>query len=198
PGRVAVLAGPGRFEVASVEMGRLAHREVRVAVAGCGICGSNLPLWEGRSWFEYPRPPGAPGHEAWGRVAEVGEGLPAGAAPPVGAPVAVVCDRAFAEWVDVPAQNLVALPSALGERDFPGEALGSAFNAAARAAFASGQVVCVVGAGFLGNVLVALAARAGARVVAVSRRPWALSLASAMGAAHLLVHRGGPDEDAAV
>jgi hypothetical protein len=50
--------------------------EVRVALEGCGVCGSNLPVWEGREWFTYPLQPGAPGHEGWGEVAAVGDGVP--------------------------------------------------------------------------------------------------------------------------
>ena len=46
--------------------------EVLVDVAGCGVCGSNVPVWEGRPWFTYPLAPGLPGHEAWGQVAAVG------------------------------------------------------------------------------------------------------------------------------
>ena len=37
--------------------------QVLVELEGCGVCGSNLPLWEGRPWFSYPLEPGAPGHE---------------------------------------------------------------------------------------------------------------------------------------
>ena len=186
--RAAVLAGPHRAETAYVQLGKLGPDDLRVVVEGCGVCGSNLPLWQGRPWFEYPRAPGAPGHEAWGTVVETGEqaALEPGAARP-GDRVAVLSDRAFAEMVDVAAREVVALPPALAGLPFPGEALGSAFNVAARSGFAPGCTVCVVGAGFLGTALVALAASAGCRVVAVSRRTWALGLASTMGAAHTLV-----------
>ena len=49
--------------------------EARVRLEGCGVCGSNLPVWEGRPWFQYPLDPGTPGHEGWGVIEEVGEGL---------------------------------------------------------------------------------------------------------------------------
>lgn len=146
-----------------------------VDVEGCGVCGSNLPVWEGRDWFAYPLAPGAPGHEAWGVVSAAGPGVSLA----VGTRVAMLAENAFATRVVVPER--LCVPFSFGG-PFPGEALGCGFNVAAKAAFAPGQTVCVVGAGFLGCVVVAVAAHAGAHVTAVSRRPVALDLARAMGA----------------
>jgi threonine dehydrogenase-like Zn-dependent dehydrogenase len=63
----------------------------------------------------------------------------------------------------------------------------------------AGQTVAVVGNGFLGALLTALSAAAGARVIAISRRPFALEVARTMGAAETIpledhgaiVHRVG-------
>jgi threonine dehydrogenase-like Zn-dependent dehydrogenase len=178
-GRAAVLIAPGWTQVTSIEVGAPAAGQVRVAVGGCGVCGSNVPVWQGRPWFEYPLAPGAPGHEAWGRVEAVGDdvdGLQSGDA------VALLADDAFVESIVVPATAAVALPASLDGALFPGEALGCAFNVAARAQFAPGQSVAVVGVGFLGAVVAALAKAAGAQVVAVSRRSFALDMARTMGA----------------
>jgi threonine dehydrogenase-like Zn-dependent dehydrogenase len=166
-------------DVASLEPGR---GEVRVALEGCGVCGSNLPVWEGRPWFTYPLEPGAPGHEGWGEVAAVGEDVDLVA----GQRVAVLAERAFATEVTVPATAVVPLPDALAGRDFPGEAVGAGWNVARRSAFAPGQTVAVVGVGFLGAVVTALARAAGARVLAVSRRQHSLEVARAMGAAEVI------------
>src|SRR5215204_3197857 len=70
--RAAVLCEPGRFEIVETRIPEPSENEVCVRVEGCGICGSNLPVWEGRPWFEYPLEPGAPGHEAWGVVEACG------------------------------------------------------------------------------------------------------------------------------
>ena len=161
----------------------VAPGQVRVAIEGCGVCGSNLPVWEGRDWFDYPLPPGAPGHEAWGRVESVGDEV---SGLQVGDRVAILSGDAFAEEAVVSHQDAVPLPDALASGDFPGEALGCAFNAARRSDFAPGQTVAVVGIGFIGAVMTALAAAAGANVVAVSRRPFSLEIARAMGAAETL------------
>lgn len=186
--RAAVLAAPRRVEVGSVELAEPGPGQVRVAVEGCGVCGSNLPVWEGRPWFEYPLPPGAPGHEAWGRVEALG---PEVEAVTGGDRVAMLSDRAFCEATVVAARNLVRLPPELHGKPFPGEALGCGFNVAARSGFRAGQTVCIVGAGFIGAVVAALAAGAGARVVAVSRRDFALDIARQMGASHT-VSAGDP------
>ena len=172
-------SGAGVVDVASREPGR---GEVRVALEGCGVCGSNLPVWEGRAWFTYPLEPGAPGHEGWGEVAAVGEDVDLVA----GQRVAVLAERAFATEITVPAASVVPLPDALGGGDFPGEAVGAGWNVARRSAFAPGQTVAVVGIGFLGAVVTALATAAGARVLAVSRRPYSLEVARAMGAAEVI------------
>lgn len=178
--RAAVLTGPRRVDVVDVAGRAPGEGEVAVALDGCGVCGSNLPVWQGRPWFEYPLPAGAPGHEAWGWVEAAGDGAGAGAAP--GAPVAVLAEAAFAERVVVPARDVVPLPAALAGQPFPGEAYACAWNAARRSRFAPGERVAVVGTGFLGSLLVALASHAGAHVVAISRRPASLDVARDMGA----------------
>jgi predicted dehydrogenase len=81
-----------------------------------------------------------------------------------------------------PAAQMVPLPPALDGRPFPGEPLGCAFNIFRRSEIRAGQTVAVVGVGFLGALLVRLAADAGARVIAVSRRPFSLEVAREMGA----------------
>jgi len=50
----------------------------------------------------------------------------------------------------------------------------------------AGQTVAVIGVGFLGALLTELAVHAGARVIAISRRPYALRLARELGAAEVL------------
>ncbi|CAN5875720.1 zinc-binding dehydrogenase [soil metagenome] len=177
--RSAVIAGPKTARLERVPIPDPGGGEIRVRLEGCGVCGSNLPFWEGRSWFSYPGEPGAPGHEGWGVVDAVGEGV-TGLAP--GDRVATLSTRAFAEYDLVSADSAVALPPRLAGRPFPGEPLACAMNAFRRAEVRRGQVVVVVGVGFLGALLIGLAASAGARVIAISRRPYALAMAEALGA----------------
>ena len=181
--RSARLVGPGRVEMTTVSRPVAGAGQVVVDIEGCGVCGSNLPVWEGRPWFEYPLDAGAPGHEAWGRIDDLGDDVPD---LTLGQRVAVVSGHAFAEAAVVAAADVVPLPDGLTGA-FPGEAIGCAFNAAARSGFAPGQTVAVVGIGFLGAILTALAVDAGARVVAISRRPFSLDVARAMGASETVL-----------
>src|SRR5690606_19581622 len=66
--RAAVFCGDGRVELRQVTRPVPAREEVCVRLEGCGVCASNLPVWSGKPWFDYPLVPGAPGHEGWGEV----------------------------------------------------------------------------------------------------------------------------------
>jgi threonine dehydrogenase-like Zn-dependent dehydrogenase len=164
------LEAPGRIRIGDHPVPELAAGEVLVRIQGCGVCASSIPVWEGRSWFEYPLRPGAPGHEGWG--VEVASGRR----------VALVSYHAFAQYEAVPETSVVPLPPALDDQPFPGEALGCAMNVFARSIVGAGTTVAVVGAGFLGLLLVQLCVGAGARTLAFSRRETALRLARAFGA----------------
>ena len=177
--RASVVAEPGRVEVEHLVVPEPGPGEVRVRLEGCGVCGSNLALWEGRPWFQYPGPAGAPGHEGWGIVDAVGEGV-FDLTP--GQRVAALSYRAYAEYDIADAAAVVPLPERLSDTPFPGEPLGCAINIFRRSDITSSHTVVIIGIGFLGALLTRLASQSGARVIAISRRPFALDLAREMGA----------------
>lgn len=177
--RAAVIRDGRSLELLDVPVPDPGEGEVRVRLDGCGVCGSDLPVWAGRPWFHYPREPGAPGHEGWGVVDGVGPGVDGLGE---GDRVTGLTYRAYADYDLARAGDLVALPDELEDGPFPGEALGCAVNVVRRGAIRGDDTVAVVGAGFLGCVIVGLAAATGARVLAVSRRRSALDAARAMGA----------------
>jgi len=80
----------------------------------------------------------------------------------------------------------VRLPAALDGQPFPGEPLACAMNIFQRADIRACQTVAIVGIGFLGSLLTSLCARANARVIAISRRPFALEIARRCGAAETI------------
>jgi threonine dehydrogenase-like Zn-dependent dehydrogenase len=178
-----VIAAPGRVELVDAEVPAPGPGQVRLRLEGSGVCHSNLPLWEGREWFTYPAAPGNPGHEGWGTVDAVGEGVTSVA---VGQRVAALSHAAYATHDVTDAANVVPIPASLGDAPFLGEPLGCAMNIFARADVRAGQTVAVVGVGFLGALLCRLAADAGARVIAVSRRPFSLDVARQFGAHELV------------
>jgi threonine dehydrogenase-like Zn-dependent dehydrogenase len=178
--RASVLAGAEEVAIARVPRPDVAPGQVRIRLEGSGVCASNLPEWEGRPWFTYPSMPGEPGHEGWGVVDEIGEGVDASL---LGSRVAFLSTHAFAEWDVTKAAAVAEIPAGLSGRACPGEALACAVNAFDRARVMPGDLVAVVGVGFLGATIVALAAHAGATVVAFSRRPFARQRALELGAA---------------
>ncbi|WP_241557272.1 MDR/zinc-dependent alcohol dehydrogenase-like family protein [Croceibacterium ferulae] len=182
--KAAVLAAPGTIDVRSdVPVPQPGDGEVRIRLEGCGVCASNLEPWAGLEWMEYPREPGDLGHEGWGRVEAVGPGVSQLA---VGDRVAALSYRSFAESDIVRADMAAKLPDALDGQPFPGEPLGCAFNIFRRSDIRPGQTVAIIGIGFLGAVLCHLASRAGARVIAISRRQESLDLARHYGAAETI------------
>lgn len=181
--RAAVITGPGRMELRRAPLPQPAPGQVRVRLEGCGVCASNLTPWSGPPWMTFPTEPGALGHEGWGVVDAVGEGVTDLA---VGDRVAALSYNSYAEYDLVAAEAAVRLPEALAGQPFPGEPLGCAMNIFRRSDIQAGQSVAIVGIGFLGAILTRLATDAGARVIAVSRRPFSLDVARKMGAAEVI------------
>ena len=179
----AVITGPRAMEVRPVSVPEPGPDQVRVKLEGCGVCASNLPVWQGRPYFHYPFEPGAPGHEAWGRIEAVGADV-TDLHP--GDRVAMLSCHAYAEYDVAGAGDVVALPKESAGRPFPAEPLACAVNAFRRAGVAAGSTVAVVGIGFLGSLLTCLAAQEGATVIAISRRPFALAVARRCGATHAI------------
>lgn len=181
--RAAVLLGPRRVEVREVPRPDPGEHQVRVRLEGCGMCGSNLPPWQGREWFRYPFAPGAPGHEGWGVIEAVGRGV---RSLREGDRVAALSFAAYAECDLVAEDAVLPLPPALEGVPFPGEPLACAINVFRRCDVRPGHTVAILGVGFLGAVLTQLCVKAGARVIATSRRPFARAIAHRLGAGEVM------------
>ena len=179
----AVVTRPGVVEVVQRPRPEPGPGRVRVRLEGCGVCASNLTPWAGPDWMTFPTEPGALGHEGWGRVDALGDGVEGFA---LGDRVATLSHHSYAEYDVADADALAPLPLTLEETPFPGEPLGCAMNIFRRIEIEAGQTVAIVGVGFLGALLTRLACHAGARVIALSRRPEALAIARALGATETL------------
>ena len=179
--KLAVLTAPSRFEVVDVPVPTVEPDEVLVQVAACGVCTSELDMWQGVGVEEFPR---HPGHEVSGTVAEVGasvEGIT------VGDPVAVwATGRGFAEYVAVKAEYCrpagdVPLDLALAEP------LACSVNTVELADVRLADDVVIIGAGYMGNLVQQLVALRGARhVVVADTRPDALERARSLGATRVV------------
>jgi threonine dehydrogenase-like Zn-dependent dehydrogenase len=177
--RAAVLTGPGLVRVIDAPRPEPGPGQVRIRLEGCGVCASNLGPWAGPDWMRFPTEPGGLGHEGWGTIDTLGDGVEE-MSP--GQRVAVLSYNAYAEYDLAPASAVVPLPPTLAGRPFPGEPLGCAVNILHRSAIEPGHTVAIIGIGFLGATLTRLAASTGARVIAISRRPFSLDVARTMGA----------------
>ncbi|RFZ83513.1 L-iditol 2-dehydrogenase [Mucilaginibacter terrenus] len=173
------ITSPKQITVKHIPLPEPADDEVRIKMEGCGLCASNLPVWEGREWFTYPVQAGNPGHEGWGVVDAIGKNV---TDYQPGERVAAITFNAFAEYDVTKASNLIRLPAELNDVPFPAEPLGCAMNIFDRSDIRAGQTIAIIGVGFLGALLVQLAHSAGAKVIALARKDSALNLAKELGA----------------
>lgn len=175
----ATLISPQNFRNTYNAIPHCGPDQVVLEVEGCGICASSLPLWEGRTWFNYPLPPGTPGHEAWGHIIFCGSNV---SHLQAGQRVTCLAEQAYQEQLVVDASRVLALPESLAGVPFPGEAIACAMNIFRRADIQADQSVAIIGAGFLGLLLVQLAVDRGAKVFVLSRRECARERAAECGA----------------
>jgi threonine dehydrogenase-like Zn-dependent dehydrogenase len=177
---IAILEAPGSFRITEQPVPTIEDHQVLLRVAACGVCTSELDLWEGCAGVDaLPR---AIGHEVSGTVEQVGAEV-VNIAP--GDRVAAwVTGKGFAEFVAVDARYCfdagdVPLELALGEP------LACAVNAVERADPQLGDDVVIIGAGFMGNLVQKLVQLRGPRsVVVADTRPDALERAARIGATH--------------
>lgn len=213
----AATVGSDGIAVEHREVPQPGPHEVRVRVEACGICGSDLHLYQYGIF-----PPGAtPGHESAGVVDEVGPGVET-VVP--GARVAIepvrgcghcavcrsgryaICRDAkiagihlpggLAEYVVVPAAHVFPVADDLDPRVAAlSEPMAVAIHGLRRVAFQPGHRVLVLGAGSVGLLTVAAARRLGAHDVWVSaRHSHQAELARALGATRVLDEsQSGPD-----
>ena len=181
--RAAVIMAPQTLKITIINIPAPRPTQVRIKMEGCGLCASNIPVWQGREWFTYPMAAGNPGHEGWGTVDAIGDEV---TTVKVGERVAAITYHAYAEYDIAEAESLVKLPVAFDGIPFPGEPLGCAINIFKRSDIQAGQTVAIIGIGFLGALLIQLAKNAGARVIALSQRDYSLQVAEECGADEMI------------
>ncbi|POG55509.1 zinc-dependent alcohol dehydrogenase family protein [Haloferax marisrubri] len=187
--------------------------EVLVEIHACGVCTTDLHMYHGNLDVDFPT---VPGHESAGEVVavgsdvdayEVGDRVAINPSVPchecrackagrenlchdltsLGGAAKHVIDGAFAEYAAVPVGNL----EPIGDLDYRtaafAEPLGCVINGVDQVDLTSGETVVVVGAGFIGLLLVQALRASGAGTIVVSepvdtRR----EVAKAVGADHTI------------
>jgi len=171
--KTASMIRPGVLQFVDVEPSRPAGDEVAIEVRACGLCTTDIDIFEGKFWGSYPI---VPGHEISGVVLETGEcveafapgdrvtvdpNIPCGLCAPCreGRPhlcsdlhaVGVTQAGGFAESVVVPARNVYRLP---GDLDLAlgalAEPLACVLHGVERAQARHDDLVAIHGAGFIG------------------------------------------------
>jgi L-iditol 2-dehydrogenase len=178
--QIAILEAPRTFRIADEPVPEIAPNQLLLRVAACGVCTSELDVWEGKAGAD--RLPRAIGHEVSGTVERIGAKVTSFA---VGDRVAAwKTGRGFAEYVAVDAAYCFAagnVPLGLAL----GEPLACAVNAVERADPRLAEDIVIVGAGFMGNLVQVLAQLRGPRsVIVADTRPDALERSQQLGATH--------------
>ncbi|HYL98815.1 MAG TPA: alcohol dehydrogenase catalytic domain-containing protein [Blastocatellia bacterium] len=165
--RAAIIAAPKTVRIVEAPRPEPKPGQIVVRMLGCGLCASNLPLWEGRRWFEYPQPPGAPGHEGWGVVDEIGDGV---SNVRRGQLVATLSTNSYAEYDVADIASVLPLPSSFASLPVALEPLGCVMNIYSRSAIQPQETVAIVGAGFIGLALSRIISKKAKRVFVLSKR----------------------------
>jgi L-iditol 2-dehydrogenase len=173
---------PGRFEIVDEPVPSIGADDVLVRVAACGVCTSELDMWRGLAGHAHY--PWRPGHEVSGAVEAVGERVATFAS---GDPVAVwVTERGYAEYVLAPAEHCFPAFGVPPELAL-GEPLACAVNIVRLSEVALGDDVVIVGAGFMGLVVLELVQLRGPRhLIVADTRQDALERARKRGASHVV------------
>ncbi len=214
--RALVKAAPGvGMQVADRPVPTIGAHDILIKVHHAGVCGTDLHIWEWDAWAAGRlRPPLIIGHEFAGEVADLGPDARADGIFAIGDLVTaeghVVCghclpcrtgnshlcirtsiigvdrDGAFAEYIAMPASNVMHLdgiPTDIGAIMDP---IGNAVHTALEGGAATAGTALVIGCGPIGCFAVGVLRAAGASLVLASDfNPTRRELARRMGAHHV-------------
>lgn len=183
-----------KFEVRDMEFAPLAPTEVKVQVMSCGICGTDVHIYQGEEGSAAVTPPVVLGHEFAGVVAETGSAVTSvcvgdhvtvdpniycGQCTPCRtgkkqncehlSAIGVNRDGGFAQYCVCPEAQCFKLNK---DVDFDAaamaEPLACILHGLDQAGIQTGDVVCVIGGGAIGQIMVQLARLSGASQVILS------------------------------
>ncbi len=175
--RTAVLEGPKKFVIKEIEIPQPAADEVLIKVAGCGVCLSEMGMWEG-TFGNYPQ---RIGHEVSGTIEGLGSqvnGLEIGQRA-----TAYIDKHGYSEYVLAKADCVVTFADHVPFDHAMGEPIGCVVNGARRAGIKLSDTVVLIGVGFMGLIMQQVIRSLGATtVIAVDTRDEALEQARTLGA----------------
>ena len=189
-----VFLGNGKFEMRRIRLPELKENEVLLRNKVCGICGTDVHIYRGEKGASDTSPPVVLGHEYAGVVEKVGRSvtkLKPGDKVTVDpniycgecryclngkkqmcenlTAIGVNLDGGFAEYSVVPAAQCLKVADSLNfEAAAMSEPLACCIHGIDRAEIKPGMLVCVIGGGPIGLLMVQLAKLSGASRVILS------------------------------
>lgn len=191
---IQLIAAGAPLEIRDVPVPVPGDDDVRVKVAGCGVCHTDIGFWKDGVPTRHALPLTL-GHEISGVVAEAGAHFRHLLGREVIVPAVIPCgscdlcrrgrgnvcrrqimpgndlDGGFAESVVVPGRGLCLVerrgPYALADLSVVADAVTTPYQAIVRSGLAAGDLAIVIGAGGVGTYAVQIAAALGAKVVAI-------------------------------
>ena len=214
--KALLLTAPSKLEFVDFPTPAVGDDEVLVRIRACGICGSDIHVWDGSTGRRHP--PLIMGHEASGEIVNTGRRVDrwrAGDRVTFDSTISCgqcrfcrtgqinLCENrrvvgvspseykqhgAFAEFVAIPDRILYRLPDSLPfEQAAMIEPVSIAVHAVQRVKIAPTDTAVVVGSGMIGLLVIQALRWAGAkRIVAVDLAENRLALARQLGATHTL------------
>lgn len=195
--RAGVLAGPRRIEIRQVPVPVMTPGMLKIRVAACGVCGSDVHMWKaGKGWSPEPLENFWMGHEFCGEVVDAGDSdfrpgervtfwanLYCGVCDMCRAGreqlcrevngvnyTGFVCNGGYAEYFVGRARNAFRLPETVS--DIAAgliDPLMVAYHAVRRSGLKLHDRVLVVGSGIIAQLVGGLAKRAGASLLVMSK-----------------------------
>jgi threonine 3-dehydrogenase len=218
---VKTSRGPG-MELREIEVPACGPNDVLIRVHYAGVCGTDLHIWEWDAWASGRlQPPVVIGHEFAGRIERLGPEAASAGLLAVGDVVTaeghIICghclqcrtgnghlcqrtqvigvdrDGAFADYIAMPASNVMKLDGIPAEIGAIMDPMGNAFHTVLEGDAVIGSAVLVLGCGPIGCFAVGVARAAGASlVVASDLNDTRLAIAKTMGA-HVTLNPGRDD-----
>jgi len=174
-------AAERRIELYETDVSDPQPGEVQIAVRACGLCAWDLATFKTGPAGPSPAPPG---HEGVGVVKKVGEGVEDISEGDI------VAGGGFCSLQNRRASSLVKLPEGIPEEDLPYwilEPVGCVVNGVDLAGPRPGDRIVLLGAGYMGLLMVQLLAHCPvAHIAAVDVLPERLELAAKLGADRVL------------
>ncbi len=226
--RALVKTAPGiGMELRDVPVPACGPNDVLIRVHHAGVCGTDLHIWEWDSWASNRlKPPVVIGHEFAGRIEKMGPEAEAAGLLAIGDLVTaeghIICghclqcrtgnghlcqrtqiigvdrDGAFADYIAMPASNVMKLEGIPTEIGAIMDPMGNAFHTVLEGDAVIGSAVLVLGCGPIGCFAAGVARAAGASLVIASDfNDKRLGIASKMGA-HVTLNPGRDDVPARI